>query len=66
MSIVRTVGELRALLAAMPDDTPVAYRDPNFGGALREDVEIDDDPGWPFTPAVRRILISCPLWEPCE
>jgi hypothetical protein len=32
-----TIQKLRALIACLPDDAPVQYKDPNFSGKYHED-----------------------------
>lgn len=41
MAIIKTVKDLRQFIAHLPDETLVAYNDPNFGRPLKnEEVEI--------------------------
>lgn len=54
-----TVGDLRKLIDDVPDDTPVFYEDPNFGGFWK-----NQDPDFTLqTAAPIMILIRVPYWE---
>lgn len=56
-----TLGEFRKLVANVPDEAGFNFRDPNFGGKGEEIDEhvIDIHPQ-------HGVLLSPPLWEPCD
>jgi len=63
-------GQLKRLIANVPDSTPVHYADPNFGGLLNSSyktIEVDDFIFTKYTPlSMDILLINIPCVEEIE
>jgi len=53
-----TVGELKMLLMELPNDAPVLFEDPNFGGVYSRFPELHD---FTVSTAAKALLITFPL-----
>lgn len=64
------VAELKAILATVPDDYDVAYRDPNWGGKgdafTVSHITVTHDDCRPWRHEEHTVLITCPYWEPVD